>query len=450
MRLEERRLFSNRMLLQLILPLIAEQALTQLVGLADSIMVSSAGEAAVSGVSLVNEFSVIILYLFGGLATGGAVVTSQYLGARQNKKAVDSAGQMILMSIVASVLLMVVGLVFAKQLLMLFFGAVEPEIMEAAVTYFYWNALSFPVIAVFNAGAAIMRCVGNSKISMKVSILKNAINIIGNVICIYGFKMGVVGVALPTVISRVIGAVAIMIPVFRQDHALRMQMRDLKQIRTDMMRKIARVSIPTALENSMFSIGRVIVIGMCTPFGMVHTTANATASSLTNLAIVVQTGIRIAMLTVIGRVVGARDIDQAKYYTKKLIGWCYVSQGLVFLLMLIFRVPLLSMYDNLSPETMDMAARLILLFCGAGIVLYPLSFVLLSSLRAANDGNVSLAISALSMLICRIGLSWLLCTQMGWGVMGVWVAMIIDWVSRATFFTWRYLSGKWIARSNLT
>ena len=156
------------------------------------------------------------------------------------------------------------------------------------------------------------------------------------------------------------------------------------------------------------------------------------------------------MLTVIGRTIGARDIDQAKYYTKKLVAWCYVSQGLVFLLMLIFREPLVGLYDNLSPETMELSERLLVLFCGAGIVLYPLSFVLLSSLRAANDGNVGLAISALSMLICRIGMSWILCVQMGWGVMGVWVAMIIDWISRAVFFTWRYLSGKWIAKSNLT
>lgn len=443
MDLSRPRLFSNRSLIKLIIPLVIEQGLNILVGMCDSMMISSAGEAAISGVSLVDMINAIVLTLFAALATGGAVVTSQYLGAKQTENARRSAGQLVLMAGLLGLAAMVFCLVFAEGMMRLFFGSIASDVMEAGLIYLRITALSFPFIALYNAGAAIFRSLGNSKISMKVSMLMNLINVGGNAICILGLKMGVAGVAIPTLISRAVAAVIILILASGKNHPLRLDRGNISRMELPMIRSILRIGVPSACENTFFALGRTIVVSMIAIFGTVQTSANAVANTLDGVAIIFGMSMGLAMVTVVGQCVGAQDTAQAEYYMKKLIRWSYILMGVANVLVMIFCHHLIGLYSSLSPETENLAYQLVMMHSFFAIFMWPLAFVLPNALRAASDAKFTMWVSIASMVLMRIGLSWVLCVQLEWGAVGVWIGMIMDWVMRIAFFLPRVLSGKW-------
>lgn len=439
----EQRLFSNRSLIKLIIPLVIEQGLTVLVGMADGVMVASVGEAAISGVSLVDMIAAVILVLFAALATGGAVITSQFLGARNLEKARRSAGQLIIMATSLGILIMVPCLLFSEQLLMLCFGAIEADVKAAGLVYLRVTAFSFPFLALYNAGAAIYRSVGNSKVSMQASMLMNAINVAGNAFCIFVLKWGVYGVAVPTLISRMAAGIYMMVMCARPDLPLRPTKQGLTAIDQRMMGNILKIGIPSACENCFFSLGRLIVASMITLFGTSQVSANAVAGNIDRLGTIVGQSMGLAMVTVVGQCIGARDTEQVKYYTKKLLGWDYLAQGLMNVLIILFVGNLVDFYSTLAPETRALAMRLSTIHASLGLVFWPVSFVLPNALRAANDVKFTMWVGIGSMLTCRIIGSWILCVHFGLGAVGVWLAMTIDWVCRTSFFVPRMVSGKW-------
>jgi len=443
MELKENRLFSNKALVTLLIPLIIEQALNMLVGMCDGVMVSEAGEAAISGVSLVDMINMIILTVFAGLATGGAVVASQYLGARKNSDARSAIGQLVLLCAFLGVICTALCLVFARQLMKLFFGSIDQDVLEAGLLYLRITALSFPFIAVYNAGAAMFRSLGNSKVAMKVSTLMNIINVVGNAVCIYGFKMGVEGVAIPTLLSRMVAGVLILVLASRRKQELYLERKSVLQIQSKMMGRILRIGIPSACENSMFQLGRTVVVSMIALFGTVQTSANAVAGNIDNLACICGNAMSIAMVTVIGRCVGAGDERQVIYYIKKMMVWSHILWLINSAPTLIFCRQMIGLYSGLSPETAELSLILIWIHNGIGILLWPAAFVLPSALRAANDVKFTLYVGVASMVIVRIGLSWVLCVMLEWGAVGVWTAMVADWVVRISFFVPRVISGKW-------
>ena len=439
----DEKLFSTRALVRLIIPLIIEQSLAILVGMCDGIMVSSVGEAAISGVSLVDMINNVVLNLFAALATGGAVVTSQYLGARNRNAARDSAGQLVTMALFFGLLVMGASLLFSRGLLKLFFGAIADDVMAAGLVYFRITALSFPFIALYNAGAAIFRSVGNSKLSMKVSMLMNLLNVGGNALCIYGLKMGVAGVAVPTFVSRAVAAVVILGLASGKGQELAISRGNLLPLRPKMMGKILHIGIPSAFENSLFQLGRVIVVSMIALFGTSQTSANAVANNLDAVGVIIGQAMSLAMVTVVGRCIGAGDTEQATFYAKKLMKWVYLYQGALNIVLMIFVGPLIGLYKSLSPETVALARILVLTHQGFAVLLWPASFVLPNALRAANDVRFTMAVSIASMAILRVGASWLLCVHFGMGAVGVWIAMVLDWICRTAFFVGRMVGGKW-------
>ncbi len=439
----ENRLFSNKQLIRLIIPLLIEQGLTILVGMADGIMVSSVGEAAISGVSLVDMINAVILVLFAALATGGSVVTSQFLGARNMEKARRSVGQLVIMAAALGVVTMVPCIVFDEQLMKLCFGAIEADVMEAGLKYLRITAVSFPFIALYNAGAAIFRSSGNSKVSMQASLLMNVINVAGNAFCIYVLKWGVYGVAVPTLVSRMAAGIYMIWRVTRPNQILRLTKQGLSRLDRPMMGSILRIGVPSACENCFFSLGRLIVASMITLFGTSQVSANAVAGNIDRLGIIIGQAMGLAMVTVVGQCVGARDTDQANYYIKKLLGWTYTAQGLTNLLIVLFVGQLVDFYSTLGPETRALAMKLSTMHASMAIIFWPVSFVLPNALRASNDVRFTMWVGIFSMLICRILGSWILCVQMEMGAVGVWIAMISDWVLRTSFFVPRTISGKW-------
>lgn len=437
------QLFSNRQLVRLIIPLVIEQGLTILVGMCDGVMVSSVGEAAISGVSLVDMINAVVLNLFAALATGGAVVTSQYLGGCQIARARQSAGQLVVMAAALGLAAMAFCLVFATGLMRLFFGSIESSVMEAGLLYLRITALSFPFIALYNAGAAIFRSTGNSRMSMKVSILMNVINVAGNALCIFVLKMGVAGVAVPTLVSRAVAAVVILALASDGKEELHLEREGLTHVDGGMMHRILRIGIPSACENGIFQLGRLIVVSMIALFGTTQTSANAVANTLDGVAIIIGQAMGLAMVTVIGQSVGSGDLEQVRYYTKKMMAWTYAIQGLANIGMLLLVDRLIGLYSSLTPETAALAHRLVVMHSGFAIFMWPASFVLPNALRAANDVKFTMYVGIGSMVLFRILGSWVLCVHLGWGAVGVWIAMIIDWVCRISFFIPRVATGKW-------
>ena len=441
--MEQQRLFSNQRLIRLIIPLVIEQGLTILVGMCDGVMVSSVGEAAISGVSLVDMINAVVLILFAALATGGAVVTSQFLGARQMEKAKKSAGQLVLMAGVLGSVSAVLCIVFANGLMKLFFGSIDQAVMDAGLIYLRITALSFPFIALYNAGAAMFRSTGNSEVSMQVSLLMNLINVVGNAFCIFVLKMGVAGVAIPTLVSRAVAAAVILAMAAQKKHELHLQRQWLTHIDRDMMGSILRIGIPSACENSIFQLGRLVVVSMIALFGTTQTSANAVANTLDGVGIIIGQAMGLAMVTVVGQSVGAGDLKQTSYYIKKLMLWTYVLMGISNGLLFLFVDQMVGLYSSLTPETVVLARTLVQIHSGFAILLWPVSFVLPNALRAANDVKFTMWVGVGSMILFRVVVSWFLCVQFQMGAIGVWIAMILDWVCRISFFLPRIFSGKW-------
>ena len=441
-------MFSRKQLTRLIIPLVIEQVLAVTIGMADTMMVASVGEAAVSGISLVDSINILLINVFSALATGGAVVASQYLGRREENNARIAAKQLVYATLALSAGIMILSLVTRNGLLRLIFGQISDDVMQNAQIYFLLSALSYPFLAVYNSGAALFRSMGNSKISMYTSALMNLVNVVGNAILIFGAHMGVAGAATATLVSRILGAVIMMLLLRNRELPIYIERMFHPEIHMGMIKNILRIGVPNGLENGMFQVGKILVQGLIATFGTAAIAANAVANNLACMSIIPGSAIGLAMITVVGQCVGANDFEQAKRYTVRLTGLTYLCMAALNLLILISSTFLIGIYQ-LSPETSRMAIELIVFHCFACAVIWPAAFTIPNGLRAANDVRFTMLTSIFSMWIFRIGFSYILGQWLNMGVLGVWVAMSIDWVFRAILFVVRLYRGKWMYRQIL-
>ncbi len=435
-------LFGREDLRKLIIPLVIEQILAVMVGMADVVMVSSVGEAAVSGVSLVDMISVLLINIFAAMATGGAVVASQLLGAEQPEKAREAGNQLITVTFLIFVAITAGVLVFREPLLRLLFGSIDADVMENSLIYLQITGLSYPFLACYNSGAALFRSMNNAKITMIVSAGMNLINIAGNALCVYGLDMGIAGVAVPSLVSRAAAAAAICFLLSRKRQVIYLHPRQMFRLKWQVIRNILYIGIPSALENGMFQLGRVLVVSIISAFGTVQIAANAVANNLDAVGCIPGQAMNLAIITVVGQCVGALDYDQAAYYIKKLLKIIYLIMGIVCGGVLL-TLPWVLRFYNLSVETMELATLLIWIHDGCAILLWPAAFTLPNGMRAANDVKFTLFHSVFAMWIFRILFSWIIGMQLGMGAIGVWIAMVMDWVYRAGMFIWRFHSRKW-------
>ncbi len=439
-------LFDNKALTALIIPLIVEQLLAVLVGMADSIMVANVGEAAVSGVSLVDNIMVLLINIFAALATGGAVVAGQYLGQKREKDACIAAKQLIWFIFLCSVGITAIVYLGRNFILHSVFGAIDADVMSSANTYLMIVTASIPLIALYNGGAAIFRAMGNSKVSMQVSIVMNVINVAGNAILIYGFHRGTEGVAIPTLVSRMVAAILILGLLCNQTRVLHLEKTLRYHLNGSMVKRILNIGVPNGLENSMFQLGKILVLSLVSTFGTSAIAANAVSNAVALFQILPGMAISLAVTTVISRCVGAGDYEQAKYYTRKLLKITYCCMAVT--VALIFAVlPLIMKVYNLSAGTSAESEKILLFHGCSAILVWPIAFNLPAVFRASGDVRYSMITSIVSMWIFRIAFSYILGKYMGIGVFGVWIAMIIDWCFRAILFVYRYFSGKWQGRS---
>jgi len=441
-KLKESHIFNSRDLMALIFPLMVEQFLAVAVGLADSIMVASVGESAVSAVSLVDSVIILLINIFAALATGGAVVAGHYIGQQRLEKASDSGNQLLVFVTFISVIIMALMYIGRGFILNIVFGNIDVDVANYANTYLLIVFSSIPFIALYSSGAALFRAMGNSKITMVVSFIMNAINVIGNAILIYGLHMGVEGVAIPTLVSRAVAA--ILIVAFLKNESLLIHITKPFKYKYDkeMIKDILHIGIPNGVENSMFQLGKILLLSIVAGFGTASITANAVGNTIASFEILPGAAVGLGLITVVSRCVGAGDYEMARYYTKKLLKYTYIAS--IFLnIGIILVLPYLLEIYHLSSETAAMAKQVIIFHGVNTCFIWPLSFTLPNTLRASNDVRYTMVVGVGSMWIFRIGFGILLSKYMGLGMFGVWVAMIIDWIVRTIFFTTRYKGHKW-------
>lgn len=438
-------MFTNKDLKKLIIPLVIEQVLAVTVGFADTIMVSGVGESAVSAVSLVDGINILLINVFAALGTGGAVVAAQFIGKKEPEKARSSAKQLLLITAILSSLIMIIVAITNENLLHLVFGKVDQSVMVNAEIYFFYSALSYPFIALYNSGAALFRAVGNSKISMVNSALMNVINIILNAIFIFGLNWGVFGAVFATLIARAFACISILVVLSHKQSEIYID--DYKHWRFDFhyIRQILTIGIPSGLENGMFQLGKILVQSLIATFGTYSIAANAVSNSLAQMQIIPGMALGLAMVTVVGQCVGANDYEQARYYIKKIMKITYLSMAILIAILLVSTPMILSLY-SLSKETIDLAYQCIFMHGFIAGIFWPLAFTFPNALRASNDARYTMIVSAISMLTFRLIFSYILGGYFHMGLIGVWVAMFIDWIVRCIFFVWRYMSGRWMNR----
>ena len=397
--------------------------------------------AAVSGVSLVDSLNVLLIVLFVALTTGGSVIISQHLGAKSYSDALKSAQQLLLSTTSLSLLMTAIALLGNYWLLHFIFGNIAPDVMGHARIYFFILAFSYPFLAIYNSCAAIFRAMGNSKISMTASLVMNLLNVCGNALLVFCFHMGASGVAISSLISRMFAAAFLLLMLRRPDQLITLKTYSL-QFDTGIIRKLLYIGVPSSIETSIFQIGKLLVLSVVAGFGTSATTANAVSNSLSQFALIPAAAIGTAMITISGQCIGAGAYDLAVSYTKKLL---LLSHGILAAtnLIMFFACPYLLPLYSLTPETLQTATLLIRVHSIGAIFLYPESFMLTNTLRAAADVKYPMVVSILSMWIWRVGFSYILGIYFHMGVLGVWVAMLSDWLCRSICFGLRFRSGVW-------
>lgn len=433
--------FSDRDLIKLILPLFAERLLSMLVGVVDTLMVSYVGEAAVSGISLINQLNNVFIFIFGAAASGGTVIASQYLGKRDRENSGLAASQLIMITMLIAVFAMAFSAIFRKPILSLLFAKVENDVMQASDTYMVLSALSFPALALYNSDTAIFRSIGNTSAIMKISIFMNVINVLGNTVGIFVLNLGVAGVAVSTLLSRVIAAVISLILVINNAD-IKVCRKKILMWDNAMLKRIFGIAVPSGVETGVFQLSKVAISSIVALFGTMQIAAYAAAQNIWSLGSLFCIAMGYAFTTVIGQCIGANNITAAQYYSRKMLRITYIGSFLWNGMIIAFIPFILGMY-NFSTETNRLIFILVIIMNICNSVFCPLDFSLSDGLRAAGDAKYTMLSSVIASVICRIMFSVLFGITLKMGVIGIAAAMICDRIIKALLIFVRYKNGKW-------
>ena len=438
--------WNNKRLFSLFWPLIVEQLLIVMIGIINMVMVSSAGEHAVSGISLVETINFLIITAFNAIATGGSVVASQYLGRKEEKNACNSARQLVYINVLISLILMIVTIFTRSLMLRTIYGNIADDVMQSADIYFLFIALSYPFLALYTAATAIFRSMGNSKVPMHSVILLNIFTIAGNALLIYILGLGVAGAAITTFIGR-IAIAAWLIHLLMKDKTRIINLYNLTKVKFDfeMIKRILNIGIPSGLEASMFQIGKILVTRIFTTFGTAAIAANAVGATINSLAFMPGSGYGMGLLIIAGQCIGAADYLSAKRYTKKIMLLSYITYLFININILIFMNPIINIF-NLSTEAHEMCVLFLQIHCITSTLFWCPSFVLPNALKAAGDARYVMIVASCTMWLVRVFLAFLLAYPLGIGPAAVYIAMGADFLFRGIFFTKRWLSNKWIEK----
>ena len=439
-------MFSNRALVSLAVPIVLDSFLAILAGFVDTAMVSTAGEAAVSAVSLVDNVNMLFIYLMSAMATGGAVVTAQYIGSKNITKAKTAANQLIYISVAVSLAIMLPMLYFAPGIIHMVYGQIETAVFENCKTYFFYILIGYPFFAIGTSCSALLRSMAKSKPALFIAAAVNVLNVIGNAVLIYGFDMGVAGAAISTTFSRVVWAAVSLWMLHSKSLAVHFEKLFKFRIDFDIMRRVTNIGMANGLENSLFQLGKILVSSLISTFGTIAIAANSVANTVLSIGWNTIGSFGTTLLTVVGQCMGAGEYEQAKMYTKKIANFGLIAVFVLFGSIFLLRNQIVGMF-SFGPEALAESAK----FVGIGALLtigsvYAWSFMPMHSFRAAGDTRYALVLSVSSMFTFRVALSYLLGSYFKMGLLGVWLGMWADWICRAILNIIRYRSGKWLTK----
>jgi len=438
-------MYQNKGLVALLLPVIVEQLLNSFMGMADTMMVSNVGSAVLSAVSLVDAINNLVIQVFAAMAAGAAILCSQYLGSGNIKGSNQAAKQIVFTVFIISMGLTIFCLLFRVPLLRFTFGKVETEVMENSLIYFFITVLSYPFLALFNAGSAFYRADGNSRFPMIISVVSNVINIIGNAILIFGFHMGIAGAAIATLVSRIFCTIVIFYSLRKPKQKI--VVRDYHQIRPQMsfIKKILAISIPSGIENGMFQFGKLAIQSTISTMGTAAIAAQAMTNILEMLNGIFGIGVGIGLMTVVGQAIGANRKEEAKYYIWKLT--LVAEFGVLASCLLMYAgTPIVTKIAGMDPVPAQMCKEMMFAITCVKPVVWVLSFVPAYGMRAAGDVSFSMILSTITMWCCRVALCIFLVKTFHMGPMAVWIGMFADWTIRGILFSIRFVSGKWMKK----
>ena len=435
-------MFSKQALRKLILPLFLDQLLLVLVSIVSTMLLSYAGEAAVSGVSLVEMVNVLLINILTAIAMGGAVVVAQFIGSQNMNIARKSAGQVVLITLSMSVLFMLLVLSLNGFILNILFGSVDPEVMNAARIYFILSCLSYPFLALYNTSAALFRSMGNSRIPMLASMFMNGMNIIGFTIAIFVLRSGIMGVAIATLLSRVLASLVLVSLNFNKDNLIYLDMKSILSWDLSIIKKILSVAIPNGIENGVTQLGRILLASIIALFGTAQITANGITNSLGMFAISYASAINFAIITVVGQCIGAKQFDQAEHYIRKLLKQAQFMTIIISIIQILLLSWILNLY-TISDEARQITFYLMILHNVMTMLIWPPAFTLSNGLRAAGDAKFTMNVSIIAMFAFRITSAYILAIGLNLGVFGVYLSMGIDWIFRTFVQVRRLNNGKW-------
>jgi len=447
-------LFSKRDLLRMVLPMMLQQVLAITVSTADSMMVASAGEAAVSGVSLVGTLDVLLITAFSSLVTGGTVTVSHALGGGNRKYARDCAKQLIYVSTGIALAIAVLVSIFRQPILTALYGSAEADVLASANSYLAIMVLSFPFLALYSSGESLFRIMGKTTVGLWLSVVANLLNVVGNAVLIYGFHMGAAGAAASTLAARMVCAVIVMIKLHNQSNEVYIDKLFSYRPNREAIRKILRIGVPHGIESSMFQFGRLATQMLISTMGTAGIAANSVANTLANYLYMPSTSLSNAAIAVVGRCYGAGEKKQAKKNACTLMFWEYLCMWALSALLFALGVPIIGLY-HLSAEGAQIAWQLTVFHCICSSLIRPPAFILPSVFKATGRTRFTMIVSTASMWIMRVGLSYVFAPQtvrlfgftfpgLGMGIMGVWVAMAGDWVVRAALYGFYFIRNTWL------
>ena len=441
--MEQKHLFSNKMLKSILVPVILEQLLNSFMGTADTMMVSNVGSAAISAVSLVDSINVLLIQAFSALAAGGTIICAQYMGQRNYERANKAARQVLFIILSISAAVTILCLLFKDPLLHFIFGKVDADVMEASSVYFLFSAASYPFIALYDSGASIFRAQENTKGPLIISVISNVMNIVGNAILIWGFNMGVAGAAIATLVSRIFCAVVVLWQLRKDRQPI--VVRDYLKIRPDrkLIGRILGLGIPSGIENSMFQLGKLAIQSTVSTLGTTAIAAQAMTNNLEMLNGTAAMGVGIGLMTIVGECIGAGREDEAVYYVKKLS--CVAEMIIIGCCLLVFALTKpITILGGMEPESARMCFQMMAWITVVKPLVWVVSFIPAYGMRAAGDVRFSMITSCVSMWVFRFCLCVFLIRVIGMGPLAVWFGMFTDWTIRGIVFIWRFHSRKWL------
>lgn len=438
-------MFSKKEMIKLMIPLLLEQVLNTAVGMADTLMVSSVGESAISGISLVDNINALLFTLFAALCTGGAITTAHFIGGRNDENARDSAANLVFCSVGMAFIVSIVALSGNKFFITLFYGSIEEEVMRYARTYFYFSAFSYVFTALYNSCSSLFRVMGITRVSLAASVMANILNISGNALFLFVFNWGVAGVALATLIARAFSAMFLATVLTKKNRTVYLEVKRILRPKWDMIKRILNIGIPNGIESSIFQVGKVLVSGVTAMLGTTSITANAVASAITGFAVIPGNAVSLAITTVVGQIAGSGDNKLAVRKARTLLLWSYLCMGVTCVLLFIFCPNIVGFY-HLEEVTKMLTVRILRFFSIICLLLWSPSFIIPSALRAVKEVRYTMVVSITSMWIWRIMLAYVFAIHFEIGVLGIWMAMGVDWICRSICFYIRFFHGRWQTR----